>query len=231
MDVAIADNNLILDYQDGKFGTADITVLGTSNGKTVTNTFTVTVEADPQPIIAITDSSGDPDDKTIIFGTPLSEYNSDLVRPNYPDLQQYIDLTNSGNAPLDISEVQVNADNVAVDIPEEDILLNPNETQRIQLSYTPAQGGESFNLEDGLVIKSNAVNISEVYINLAGQSTFDSDINYDGKVNAEDLEILNTNIGLEDTNPNWNRAIDINADGLISFGDLTLLNQQWNQEI
>ncbi|TRU83692.1 MAG: hypothetical protein EWV54_19595, partial [Microcystis novacekii Mn_MB_F_20050700_S1D] len=39
----ILDNQLILDYQDNKFGTANLTIRGTSNGKTVDNTFILTV--------------------------------------------------------------------------------------------------------------------------------------------------------------------------------------------
>ncbi len=39
----IVDNQLILDYQDNKFGTANITIRGTSNGKTVDDSFTITV--------------------------------------------------------------------------------------------------------------------------------------------------------------------------------------------
>ncbi|MCZ8225244.1 MAG: putative Ig domain-containing protein, partial [Microcystis sp. LE19-84.1B] len=39
----ILDNQLILDYQDNKFGIANITIRGTSNGKTVEDTFLVTV--------------------------------------------------------------------------------------------------------------------------------------------------------------------------------------------
>ncbi|WP_172969822.1 hypothetical protein, partial [Microcystis aeruginosa] len=39
----IIDNQLTLDYQDNQSGTANITIRGTSNGKTVDNTFLVTV--------------------------------------------------------------------------------------------------------------------------------------------------------------------------------------------
>ncbi|WP_222595623.1 putative Ig domain-containing protein, partial [Microcystis aeruginosa] len=39
----IVDNQLTLDYQDNKFGTANLTIRGTSNGKTVDNSFTITV--------------------------------------------------------------------------------------------------------------------------------------------------------------------------------------------
>ena len=44
VDTSIEGDRLILDYQDNNFGTADITIEGESNGLTVTNTFTVTVE-------------------------------------------------------------------------------------------------------------------------------------------------------------------------------------------
>ncbi|MDB9427032.1 hypothetical protein PN437_19415, partial [Microcystis aeruginosa CS-564/01] len=39
----IVDNQLTLDYQDNKFGTANLTIRGTSNGKTVEDTFILTV--------------------------------------------------------------------------------------------------------------------------------------------------------------------------------------------
>ncbi|MFM7713757.1 MAG: putative Ig domain-containing protein, partial [Microcystis sp.] len=39
----ILDNQLTLDYQDNKFGTANLTIRGTSNGKTVDDSFTITV--------------------------------------------------------------------------------------------------------------------------------------------------------------------------------------------
>ncbi len=39
----IVNNQLTLDYQDNQSGTANLTIRGTSNGKTVDNTFLVTV--------------------------------------------------------------------------------------------------------------------------------------------------------------------------------------------
>ena len=44
VNASIDGDNLILDYQDNRFGTAELTIEGESNGKTITDTFTVTVE-------------------------------------------------------------------------------------------------------------------------------------------------------------------------------------------
>ena len=46
-------NTLILDYQSNQSGTADITITGTSNGKSVSDVFTVTINAiDDDPVVA-----------------------------------------------------------------------------------------------------------------------------------------------------------------------------------
>ena len=232
----IEGNNLTLDYLDHQSGTADITIQGTSNGQTVTETFTVTVNPVPDGLISIADSSGNPDDASILFGTPLSQFregisDSDLIRPSYPDTQQYIDITNTGDSSLNISEISIDAPGVTAELPEADILLNPNETQRIQLTYSPSVAGENFSIDDGLTIISNAANKPEMSISLSGKSTFDSDINYDGLVSFGDLGPLNSNWGRENTGANWDATADINGDGLVSFGDLGSLNQQWNLKL
>ena len=50
---SINGNNLTLDYQDNQSGTADITIQAESNGKTVEETFTVTVDAvDDAPVVS-----------------------------------------------------------------------------------------------------------------------------------------------------------------------------------
>ncbi|CCI03112.1 conserved hypothetical protein [Microcystis aeruginosa PCC 9443] len=62
--VNIVDNQLILDYQDNKFGTANLTIRGTSNGKTVDNTFVVNVgvvDNPPTVLNPITDVNVDED--------------------------------------------------------------------------------------------------------------------------------------------------------------------------
>ena len=44
LDASIDGDNLILDYQDNRFGTVELTIEGESNGKSITDTFTITVE-------------------------------------------------------------------------------------------------------------------------------------------------------------------------------------------
>ncbi|MBD2356847.1 polysaccharide deacetylase [Tolypothrix sp. FACHB-123] len=52
VNASIVNNNLTLDYLPNQFGTATITITGTSNGKTVDDTFTVNVDAvDDAPIV------------------------------------------------------------------------------------------------------------------------------------------------------------------------------------
>ena len=63
--VSVGGNTLVLDYQSNQWGTADITVTGTSNGKTVSDVFTVTVNpvddapqvANPLPDISVNEDA------------------------------------------------------------------------------------------------------------------------------------------------------------------------------
>ena len=67
---SIENNTLTLDYQDNQSGTAEITIQGESNGTTVDETFTVTVNpVDDPPTVknAIADVTVDEDaDNTVI---------------------------------------------------------------------------------------------------------------------------------------------------------------------
>ncbi|MCZ8226657.1 MAG: Ig-like domain-containing protein, partial [Microcystis sp. LE19-84.1B] len=105
----IVDNQLILDYQDNQSGTANITIRGTSNGKTVDNTFVVNVGAvDNPPIVLnpITDVNVDEDaantviDITTVFSDPdgdaitksvLSNTNTSLVTATIVNNQLILD--------------------------------------------------------------------------------------------------------------------------------------------
>ncbi len=49
----ITDNELTLDYKDNRFGEADITIRGNSNGKTADDTFKVTVKSVDDPPVVI----------------------------------------------------------------------------------------------------------------------------------------------------------------------------------
>ena len=184
------------------------------------------------PSISITDNSGDASDASIKFTTELSKFrknysDSDFVRPNYADSSKYFDITNTGTGVLSVSGIQINVTGVTtdLDLTGGDLLINPNESQRVKLTYDAAAAKESFNLSNGLVLFTNAVDIPEFAIALSGKSTFNSDINYDGKVNTGDLGSLNQ------ATKNYKQKIfdptaDINGDGLFSNADVLMLQSE-----
>lgn len=181
----------------------------------------------------------------ILFSNIISSYNagatdlaakvtipptSDLVRPAFPDTTQFFDITNTGTGALDIlniSSIDVNHSSVSLD-PESvagDIVLNPGESHRVFLTYAPEAAGEDFDLADALVIHSDAVNDSSFDVALAGKSTYDSDISYDGTVNLEDLAVLEQlTFPSVEGDGNYHRSADVNGDGKINRGELIPLN-------
>ncbi|PNW37123.1 UNVERIFIED_CONTAM: hypothetical protein BEN50_01995 [Euhalothece sp. KZN 001] len=181
---------------------------------------------------------------SILFSDIISSYNSgptdlaaqvtiptsDLVRPAFPDTTQFFDITNTGTGALDIlniSSIDVNHSSVSLD-PESvagDIILNPGESHRVFLTYAPEAAGEDFDLADALVIHSNAVNDSSFDVALAGKSTYDSDISYDGTVNLEDLAVLEQlTFPSVEGDGNYHGSADVNGDGKINRGELIPLN-------
>ena len=177
------------------------------------------------------------DKNAITFGTPLSQYrqgwsNSNLVRPKFADTFRYIDITNTGvNAEdiLAISNIEVKASNVTTnaDFSQGDILLNPGQTWRVQLTYAPTAARESFNLNDGLVIHSNAINNTAYNVALTGKSTFNSDITYNGKVDRGDLSPLQAAFNSSIGSPKYDPTADINGDGGINLGDFLVLTSDY----
>jgi len=179
-------------------------------------------------------------DKTAVtFGTKLSQYrtgatDSLFVRPNFADKTQYIDITNTAsgtNDVLAIAGITINAQNVTTDanFANGDILLNPGQTRRIALTYTPKASRENFNLANGLVINSNAQNNSALNIQLTGKSTFNSDISYDGRVNLTDLTTLQRPglFGSISGQTNYDPTADITGDGRINLAELVPFNSEF----
>ncbi|MDB9413146.1 cadherin domain-containing protein [Microcystis aeruginosa] len=179
------------------------------------------------------------DKNAITFGTKLSQYrtgatDSLFVRPNFADKTQYIDITNTAagtNDVLAIAGITINAQNVTTDanFANGDILLNPGQTRRIALTYTPKAARENFNLANGLVINSNAQNNSALNIQLTGKSTFNSDISYDGKVNLTDLNTLQRPglFGSSSGQTNYDPTADITGDGRINLAELVPFNSEF----
>ena len=197
-------------------------------------TFTININNNPgdAAIISV--------DKTAItFGTPLSQFregatDSDLVRPNLPDTFQFIDITNTADFDvLTLSDIEIAAAGVTIDadFTSEDILLNPGESRRFLLTYAPSAAGEDFELDQGLTVFSNATNNSELAIALAGKSTFNSDISYDGQVNLADLGVLNTRFGSSQGDTRYDSSADITGDGLINLAELAILNVEFGSSI
>ena len=202
----------------------------TAEGTSYDSYFSNYYEADlVVPSISITDNSGNTSDGSIKFTTELSKFrknysDSDFVRPNYADSSKYFDITNTGTGVLSVSGIQINVTGVTTDLDFTggDLLINPNESQRVKLTYDAAAAKESFNLSNGLVLFTNAVDIPEFAIALSGKSTFNSDINYNGIVNTGDLGALNQ------ARVNYNKGIldptaDINGDGIINSLDISVL--------
>jgi predicted outer membrane repeat protein len=179
------------------------------------------------------------DKNAITFGTKLSQYRQNatdslFVRPNFADKTQFIDITNTAsgtNDVLAIAGITINAQNVTTDanFANGDILLNPGQTRRIALAYTPKAARENFNLANGLVINSNAQNNSALNIQLTGKSTFNSDISYDGRVNLTDLTTLQRPglFGSSSGQTNYDPTADITGDGRINLAELVPFNSEF----
>ncbi len=72
-------------------------------------------------------------------------------------------------------------------------------------------------------------NDSNFEVNLAGKSTFNSDISYDGVVNLTDLVILQTPdlFGSSSGDSGYDPTADITGDGNINLAELVPLNQEF----
>ena len=99
------------------------------------------------------------------------------------------------------------------------------------MTYQPGIAGEVFDLDNGLVINTNAINDASFEVQLSGRSTFNSDISYDGNVNLGDLGVLNANFGTMIGDPNFDPTADINRDGAINQGDLDSLSTEFGSSL
>ncbi|MFM6004264.1 MAG: hypothetical protein ACKPA7_11950, partial [Sphaerospermopsis kisseleviana] len=178
--------------------------------------------------LSITDNSGNANDSSIKFTTrfPLRQNyaESDFVRPNFADTTKYFDITNTGTGILQVFDIVSNVTGVNTNFVD-DLFINPGESQRIQLTYDPSAARENFSVADGLVLSTNVPNFTQYAIALSGKSTFNSDINYDGRVGTGDLGPLN-NARRNFNNGIYDGTADINGDGLINNNDLIIFNSE-----
>ncbi len=201
--------------------------------------------------ISVVDNSGAVGDASIAFTTLLADASeSEFVRPGLPDDRHHIDVTNSGDAPLTLSEIVVNpffesdidVFDVTLDIPltsdpGDDIVLAPGATQRFVLTFSPSfpnnidPSNYDAVISDGLVIHSNAANDSTFEVSLTAKSTFRADVNYDGRVVFSELGILNATFGSGTGDPEYHLSLDIVADNSVNFADLGVLNLEFGRDI
>lgn len=206
----------------------------------------ITYSVTGSPLIAVSDNSDATDDNSVKFTTAISNYrtgvpDSDLVRPAFPDAMHYFEVTNNGDVPLTLFELQINAPDVLVDVPltsssGDDIVLAQGETQRFNLTFAPTfpnlidPSHLDFAITNGIVLLSDAANTPSLEIALQGKSTFGSDINHDGAVNFGDLGIFNSNFGLNPSDGDYDPTADINGGG-VNFNDLGQLNVEFGRDI
>ena len=90
---------------------------------------------------------------------------------------------------------------------------------------------ESFQNSAGLVLVSNAANAPQVDVALAGQSTYNADINYDGKVNIADIVAFENLLGAQRGDANYSASADPSGSGSIDLGDFGIMNAQYGLSI
>ncbi|MCL6501489.1 MAG: hypothetical protein K6T86_02310 [Pirellulales bacterium] len=197
--------------------------------------------------ITVTDNSGAANDQSIQFTTNLSAYragraDSPLVRPNYPDNRHFFTVTNTGLLSVTLFEIVINAPDVSVNVvltsdPGDDIVLGPGASQTFVLTYAPTLPSllnptrQNFDLANGVVLLNDSANLPQLSIRLRGQSTYNSDITYDGRVNLAELGVLNANFGRKAGDANWDPTADINGDGRVNLGDLGMYNAEFGRGV
>ncbi|MDJ0582558.1 cadherin domain-containing protein [Crocosphaera sp.] len=239
-----------IDFESG-VTSYNLGVTASDGFKTSTEeTFTVSILNENEAIIKVFLPNGEEADgiNDITFTTELSRFRTDVngdpvadsefIRPNFADTFKFIDILNDTMGDEDILQITDfsilgSLTGVSIDAPEGDTLINPGETKRFFLTYAPNQAGESFDEGNGLTIISNATNDPSFEINLAGKSTFNSDISYDGQVNLTDLGTLQSSglFGSENGQSNYDPTADITGDGRINLAELVPLNAEFGSSV
>ena len=81
------------------------------------------------------------------------------------------------------------------------------------------------------MLVSNAANSPQVDVALSGQSTFDADINYDGKVGIADIVQFENLLGTHAGEANYSASADPTGSGSIDMGDFGIMNAQYGLSI
>jgi hypothetical protein len=176
--------------------------------------------------------SGDSDDR-LVFGTRDNEGNlqSAFVRPADPDRSQTITIRNHRSTTLRIERIEVQHPRVHVAKPIGTLTIPPNSAHSLSVTYAPSGSQpnrwrpESLSLAEGIIIHTNAPDQPTLRVGLQGETTFDADVNYDGRVDREDILLLSDQFG----KGNNSGFVDPNGDGQLDYGDWGLLNAQYGK--
>ena len=184
---AISGKTLTLDFQDNKHGTAQLVIRGTSNGKTVNDTFAVTVNAvdDPPQIVdanAPSDVTVDEDaDNTVI---DLSNVHDDVDNEN---ANIAISLVSQGNTSIVASTLS--GKTLTLDFQE-----NQNTGQET-MSIIYRATSNNLTVDDTIVVKVNPVDDAPTVANAISDVT----VNEDADTSLIDLSLVFTDIDNDDT--------------------------------
>jgi hypothetical protein len=113
------------------------------------------------------------------------------------------------------------------DLPGVEIPVGAN--LELAINYTPNDGGEVLGEGASLTLFSNDPENGELNVPLSGESTFNSDIDYNGSVGFEDVTQADAlfNTAADNLDP----ALNIDGEGGFGFSDLATLNQEFGAAI
>lgn len=120
----------------------------------------------------------------------------------------------------EVVDTIVNACNNNYNHPTSFVLSNPTEVDEIQLIWSVGWSSGHRDFDVG-------VNVNYVEFSLEPPTWPDGDINQDGCVNYQDLQLLRQAWLSVPGDDNWDERCDLNGDGRVNFLDLQILRNHW----
>ena len=210
---SLQGNTLILDYQTNQSGTTDITVTGTSNGKNVDDTFTVTINAvDDAPVIV----------------NPLQDIsvNEDAADSTI-DLSHVFNDIDDDNASITKTALSSNPSLVTASVAGNNLTLNFQQNQSGTANITVTGTSNGLSVSDFFTVTVNAVDDDPVVAN----PLQDISVNEDAADSTIDLSHVFNDI--DDDNTSINKTATSSDPSLVAAsvagGNTLILDYQTNQ--
>lgn len=236
-DVTVADHHYVYFQTNSRSSSASLILRdGVIHDLIAANVSVEVVSVtDPQPgdVLAIAGSSAV--DGRILFRTDDSRT---LVRPlanpsnarnpeKVPSAVETVSIRNDGPEPLSIISAATIGGLFVANEPSPSVykplLVPPGEVVEFKLWFWPLHYNQPYyDFTDAkfIVVTDRS---SRVEFTAEGHSTFDADINYDGKVDLGDLGVFRNAY----RSGAYDKHVDINQDGVIDLGDMGLLRRQF----